>query len=65
MIYLTFWSPAAGYHVEEVARGPAATASIELEPINDGDDRSYAIGCADGRPRATAIEDDDDDDADD
>ncbi|MDI3384642.1 hypothetical protein QIS99_00160 [Streptomyces sp. B-S-A8] len=31
-VYLTSWSPADGYHVEEYARGPARTARLELEP---------------------------------
>ncbi|MFG2140449.1 hypothetical protein [Streptomyces sp. NPDC048650] len=54
-VYLTAWSPDAGFHVDDdVSRGPAATAALEFEPLNDEDgaDRPYAIHCAGGRPAA-------------
>ncbi|MEV0371382.1 hypothetical protein AB0I10_16405 [Streptomyces sp. NPDC050636] len=63
-VYLTAWSPATGYHVDEdVARGPAATAAVEFEPLDDegGDDRPYEIHCAHGRPEAAPAPDRDDD----
>ncbi|TJZ42276.1 hypothetical protein FCH28_35285 [Streptomyces piniterrae] len=61
-IHLTAWSPAAGFHVDDdVARGPAATATIEFEPSDDdaGDDRPYEIHCAAGHPKAVPAPDDD------
>ncbi|MEU7152649.1 hypothetical protein AB0B15_32170 [Streptomyces sp. NPDC045456] len=64
-IYLTVWSPATGYRADDVRRGPAATAAIEFEPLDDhsGDDHSYTLRCAaDGRPQAASAPDDDDDD---
>ncbi|MFH8408969.1 hypothetical protein ACH4FX_29855 [Streptomyces sp. NPDC018019] len=64
-IYLTVWSPATGYRADDVRRGPAATAAIEFEPLDDhaGDDHTYTLRCtADGRPQAASAPDDDDDD---
>ncbi|WP_030621405.1 hypothetical protein [Streptomyces sclerotialus] len=67
-VYLTVWSPASGYHMDTVKRGPSDVATIEFEPIDDGDDRTYAIRCTDGHPKAIPVadhdadEDDDDDD---
>lgn len=63
-VYLTAWSPGPGYHVDdEVRRGPAATAAIEFEVLDDdaGEDRSYEIRCAGSRPAARAAADDDED----
>ncbi|MFI8995443.1 hypothetical protein [Streptomyces sp. NPDC053542] len=69
-VYLTVWSPASGYHMDSVKRGPSAVATIEFEPLDDGDDLTYAVRCDDGRPKAVPIADhdidhDDDDDDDD
>ncbi|WP_146074968.1 hypothetical protein [Streptomyces sp. Ru73] len=67
-VYLTVWSPASGYHMDTVKRGPSDVATIEFEPLDDGDDRTYAIRCTDGHPKAIPVadhdsdEDDDDDD---
>ncbi|WP_052866363.1 hypothetical protein [Streptomyces niger] len=67
-VYLTVWSPASGYHMDTVKRGPSGVATIEFEPLDDGDDRTYAIRCTDGHPKAIPVadhdsdEDDDDDD---
>ncbi|MFD7666387.1 hypothetical protein [Streptomyces sp. NPDC059788] len=64
-IHLTVWSPATGYRADDVRRGPAATAAIEFEPLDDhsGDDHTYTLRCtADGRPQAVPAPDDDDDD---
>lgn len=64
-IRLTHWSPAAGYSVEEVARGPAATAVVELEgPGDEGEDVVVVLRCTDGRPVAASAAEDDADDAD-
>ncbi|MEV5598162.1 hypothetical protein [Streptomyces sp. NPDC052496] len=63
-VYLTAWSPATGYRADDVRRGPAATAAIEFEPLDDhsGDDHAYTLRCAaDGRPQAAQAPDDDDD----
>jgi hypothetical protein len=57
-IYLVSWSPAAGYAVEEAARGPARTATLELE-ADDGD-RTAVLRCAAGRPVAGSDEDGED-----
>ncbi|MGW1379336.1 hypothetical protein ACWD6P_34415 [Streptomyces sp. NPDC002446] len=62
-IYLTAWSPDAGFHVDDdVARGPAATAALAFEPLDDdmGEDLPYEIRCRDGRPRAHPVPDRDD-----
>ncbi|UQA94516.1 hypothetical protein [Streptomyces halobius] len=62
-IYLTAWSPATGYHVDDdVTRGPVGTATVEFEPLDDagGEDRPYDVHCADGRPKATPVPDQDD-----
>ncbi|KAA6220956.1 hypothetical protein CP973_02230 [Streptomyces albofaciens JCM 4342] len=64
-IYLTVWSPATGYRADDVRRGPAATAAIEFEPLDDhaGNDHAYTLRCAaDGRPQAAPAPEDDDDD---
>ncbi|MFC6065145.1 hypothetical protein [Streptomyces ochraceiscleroticus] len=68
-VYLTVWSPASGYHMDSVKRGPSDVATIEFEPLDDGDDLTYAVRCDDGRPKAVPIADhdidhDDDDDDD-
>ncbi|MEU9114895.1 hypothetical protein AB0D04_24685 [Streptomyces sp. NPDC048483] len=71
-VYLTAWSPDAGFHVDEdVARGPAAVAALEFEPSDDeagaddgaaDEDLPYTIRCADGRPKATPAADHDEGD---
>ncbi|ACZ88205.1 hypothetical protein [Streptosporangium roseum] len=50
-VLLLSWSPAPGYGVDEVERGPASTASVVFE----SDDRKAAISltCTSGKPAAT------------
>ncbi|MDQ8706628.1 hypothetical protein RCO28_29755 [Streptomyces sp. LHD-70] len=73
-VYLTSWSPADGYHVEEYARGPARSARLELEPsaedasdtsdasdAEDTDDVEYEISCGPtGKATAAPAPEDDD-----
>ena len=55
--------PAEGYSVDDVDHGPARAAEVELEP---GDDDAHHVNalvrCADGKPRVSAVADDEDDD---
>jgi len=52
LIYLVSWSPATGFGVEEVERGPGPVASVEMEPDSgDQDDITTVLTCTDaGRP---------------
>ncbi|MDI3420362.1 hypothetical protein [Streptomyces luteolus] len=61
-VYLTSWSPADGYHVEEYARGPARSARLELEPsAEDADDVEYEISCGPTGKAAVSRAPEDDD----
>jgi hypothetical protein len=61
---LVYWTPAQGFHAEDVVRGPAPTASLKFES-DDGEIR-VGIDCASGTPRLrTESEDKDNRDDDD
>lgn len=62
LIYLVSWSPATGFGVEEVERGPGRVASVEMEPDQgDEDDITTVLTCTDaGRPVAAPDQDVDD-----
>lgn len=55
--------PAEGYSVDDVDHGPARAAEVELEAgDDDGHDVKALVRCADGKPRVSAVADDEDDD---
>jgi hypothetical protein len=62
LIYLVSWSPATGFGVEEVERGPGPVASVEMEPdAGDEDDITTVLTCTDaGRPVVAPDQDADD-----
>lgn len=67
-VKLLSWSPAEGYSADDVEPGPAAEASVELEPVDDdAEDRTVLVRCRDGKPRSAFAPEpvDDSDDADD
>ncbi|MDJ1134710.1 hypothetical protein [Streptomyces iconiensis] len=67
-VKLLSWSPAEGYSADDVDPGPAARASVELEPVaDDADDHTVLVRCVDGKPHTGYEHDshDSDDDADD
>jgi hypothetical protein len=53
---LSSWSPAQGFHSEDVARGPAPTASLTFE--SDEEEIHVAVDCASGRPQLRTEADD-------
>ena len=57
---LTSWSPAQGYHVVSVDRGPAKTAQIRFSDDDGQEDHGQrlTVFCRNGRPEATTDEDD-------
>ncbi|GAA2070841.1 hypothetical protein GCM10009801_21930 [Streptomyces albiaxialis] len=65
-VKLLSWSPAEGYSADDVEPGPAARASVELEPLaDDADEHTVVVRCADGKPRTAYEGDDAEDSADD
>ena len=46
--YLQYWSPAPGYQVDDVVRGPAVRVRLELEGA--GPSLVITISCANGQP---------------
>jgi hypothetical protein len=46
--YLQYWSPAPGYQVDDVVRGPAVRVRVELE--GTGTSLVMTISCASGQP---------------
>lgn len=63
---LRSWSPAQGFEVDDVDRGPDREASVTFE--NDAGEHEIVIGCRDGEPLRVANSDDSsrsDDDSDD
>jgi hypothetical protein len=51
MAYLVSWSPAQGYRVDEVRRGPAAYVRVEFESFTV--EAAVWVRCVDGIPRAS------------
>jgi hypothetical protein len=51
MAYLVSWSPAQGYRVDGVRRGPALTVHVELESLTT--EAGITVRCVDGIPRAS------------
>ena len=49
--YLISWSPAQGYRVDDVRRGPAPSVRVELESFTV--EASIFVRCVDGIPRAS------------
>lgn len=49
--YLVYWSPAQGYHVDGVVRGPAATVKVTFE--GRGREVRMIVTCGPDGPRAT------------
>ncbi|TYB58603.1 septum formation initiator [Nonomuraea sp. PA05] len=49
LVTLRSWSPAQGYSVDEVGRGPAREAKVEFEP-EEGEELELKITCVGGAP---------------
>ncbi|WP_370965183.1 hypothetical protein [Amycolatopsis sp. cg9] len=54
-VELLSWSPAPGFRTDDVARGPAATASVKFK--NDGTENVSVVTCRDGAPHADTVAD--------
>jgi hypothetical protein len=56
--YLRSWSPAAGYAVDEVHRGPASTAEIKFRATGGREDEvKMDVTCRGGLPTASSVGD--------
>jgi hypothetical protein len=54
-VYLRSWSPAAGYTVDEVHRGPAEAAEIKFRSSGGHDDEvSLRVTCRAGTPTSSS-----------
>jgi serine/threonine-protein kinase len=55
LVTLLSWSPAQGYHVMRVERGPAKTAEIRFGngKENEGHGSRLTVSCRDGRPQGS------------
>jgi hypothetical protein len=52
-VYLRSWSPAAGFAVDEVSRGPSETAEIKFRSTGGHDEEvSMKVSCRGGTPSA-------------
>jgi len=49
-VYLVGWSPAQGFHTDDVRRGPATYASVEFENVTQ--EIKLRVTCIDGVPQA-------------
>jgi hypothetical protein len=49
--YLVYWSPAPGYRVDDVSRGPAEPARLQFE--GQGLEVKVSVSCVTGTPQAT------------
>jgi hypothetical protein len=52
--YLVYWSPAPGYRVDNVVRGPAQPARVSFE--GQGREVKVSVTCVNGTPQATTRE---------
>jgi hypothetical protein len=55
-VTLLSWSPAQGFRTDDVARGPAPTASIKFK--NGNTESRVTVTCVDGEPHAESVADD-------
>jgi len=55
-VTLVSWSPDPGYRTDDVARGPATTASVKFK--NGGTENVVVVTCQGGEPRAETVADD-------
>ncbi len=51
LAYLVSWSPAPGYRVEDVRRGPAAQAGVTFLMSSTGQETALGVRCVNGVPR--------------
>ena len=51
LAYLVSWSPAPGYRVDDVRRGPAVEAQVTFVMSSTRQETGLAVGCAAGVPR--------------
>jgi hypothetical protein len=51
LAYLVSWSPAPGYRVDDVRRGPATTARVQFEMFGSHGEAVVAVECSTGTPR--------------
>ncbi|MGW5715417.1 hypothetical protein ACWEVP_04570 [Amycolatopsis sp. NPDC003865] len=56
LVTLNSWSPAPGFHIDDVSRGPATTASVKFE--SDQAENRVTVTCRDGEPHAETVADD-------
>ena len=51
--YLVSWSPAPGYRVDDVRRGPTLVAKVQFEMFGSHREAVVAVECSTGTPRLT------------
>src|SRR5215469_1608660 len=55
LAYLVSWSPAPGYRVDDVRRGPAAQAQVTFENPTTRQEGSFGVQCVAGVPRLVHV----------
>lgn len=55
LAYLVSWSPAAGYRVDDVRRGPATLAQVSF--VSGMQELAVGVRCASGVPRLVYVDD--------
>jgi hypothetical protein len=55
LAYLVSWSPAPGYRVDDVRRGPAAIAQVTFENPTTRQEGAYGVQCTAGVPRLVHV----------
>jgi hypothetical protein len=53
LTYLVSWSPAPGYRVDDVRRGPTSVAKVTFEMFGSHRESVVAVECSTGVPRLT------------
>jgi hypothetical protein len=51
LAYLVSWSPAPGYRVDDVRRGPAVEALVTFVMFSTRQETTVAVRCVSGVPR--------------
>jgi hypothetical protein len=55
LAYLVSWSPAPGYRVDDVRRGPAAVATVQFEMVGSRGEAAVGVECSSGVPRLARV----------
>jgi hypothetical protein len=55
LAYLVSWSPAPGYQVDDVRRGPTATAQVTFQNPAARQESAFGVQCVAGVPRLVHV----------